>query len=192
MLSDSVIKNLKSLMPNYPNADLKAFTDIFKRVTYKKKTFFVQEFDETDKVAFVDRGLLRIYLLNSKGEEKTHSFINEGGFTLNHFWIYEKQPSPVNIQAIEDSVLYETTSLKIQELIKNHREFDELYRNLMIQNWMFKLKREMFFVMYDASERLEHLNEFPFIDVNRIPKGQLASYLGIKPQSLSRLTKKKE
>ena len=183
-------KKLQELMPSYRDVDLSNFENIFKRVEYKKKDYFIREYSEDDKIALVESGLMRIFLLNKKGEEKTHSFIAEGGFTLNHFWIYEKTPSPVNIQAIENSVLYETTSAKVQELLLREKPIEELYRNLMIRNWMFKLKREMFFVMYDASERLENLDEFPFIDVDRIPKGQLASYLGIKPQSLSRLTKK--
>jgi CRP-like cAMP-binding protein len=190
MFSQATQDHLKSMMPNYPEADLEAFSKIFKKVVYKKKDFFIRDYSEEDKIALVEKGIMRIYLLNNKGEEKTHSFISEGGFTLNHFWIYEKKPSPVCIQAVEDAVLYETTSIKVQELLKEHRAFEELYRNLMIQNWMYKLKREMFFVMYDASERLEHIYEFPFVDVERIPKGQLASYLGIKPQSLSRLKKK--
>jgi CRP-like cAMP-binding protein len=192
MFSQKLIDHLKPLMPSYPDVDISPFEDIFKEVKYKKKEFFIREHDQTNKMALVESGLLRVYLLNAKGEEKTHSFIAEGGFTLNHFWIYENTPSPVNIQTLEDTVMYETTSEKAQELLKNHRPFEELYRNIMIQNWMFKLKREMFFVMYDASERIEHLDEFPFVDVDRIPKGHLATYLGIKPQSLSRLTKKGE
>jgi CRP-like cAMP-binding protein len=192
MFSQKLIDHLAPLMPSYPHVDIAPFESIFKKVKYKKKEFFIREYDESNKIALVDSGIMRIYLLNKKGEEKTHSFIAEGGFTLNHFWIYEKTPSPVNIQAIEDTVLFETTSEKVEELLRNHRPFEELYRNIMIQNWMFKLKREMFFVTYDASERLEHLDEFPFVDVNRIPKGHLATYLGIKPQSLSRLIKKDE
>lgn len=190
MFSQATQAKLKSMMPSYSEVDLSAFAQIFKKVEYKKKDFFIRDYSEEDKIALVEKGIMRIYLLNSKGEEKTHSFVSEGGFTLNHFWIYEKKPSPVCIQAVEDAVLYETTSVKVQELLLNHRPFEELYRNLMIQNWMYKLKREMFFVMYDAAERLEHLDEFPFVDVDRIPKGQLASYLGIKPQSFSRIKKK--
>ena len=177
-------------MPSYPDVDLSPFEKIFKKKEYKKKEFFIRDYSEEDKIALVESGIMRIYLLNNKGEEKTHSFVSEGGFMLNHFWIYEKQPSPVCIQAVEDCVLFETTSNKVQKLLMEDRPIEELYRNLMIKNWMYKLKREMFFVMYDAAERLEHIDEFPFVDVDRIPKGQLASYLGIKPQSFSRIKKK--
>lgn len=189
---DDLKVKLKSYMPSYEEIPWEDMEAIFKKVEYKKKDHFIMEHSKEDKLAIIAQGLFRIYVYDSKGEEKTHSFIAEGGACLNHFWIYDREPSPVYIQAVEDAITYETSSKSMDELLKKHRCFEELYRTLLIKNFMWKLKREMFFVMYDASERLEKLDEFPFVDLERIPKGQLASYLGIKPQSLSRIIKDKK
>lgn len=185
-------QKLAKLMPSYSEINWPEFEKLFVRKKIQKKENWINEYEKSDKVAIIESGLLRLFMHNSKGEEKTHSFVSEGGACLNHFWIYAKQPSPVIIQAVEDTDVLETTHTKIISLFKDHRCFEEMYRNLLVESFMFKLKREMFFVMYDASERLEHISEFPYVDIDRIPKIHLASFLGIKPQSFSRLNKKSD
>lgn len=185
-----VKSKLASMMPSHKDIEWSIFESIFTKKQLLKKENWVNEYEESDKVCIVESGLMRIFMYNQKGEEKTHSFIIEGGAALNHFWIYAREPSPVTIQALEDTTLYETSHTKITQMFGKHPCWDELYRNLLIETFMFKLKREMFFVMYDASERLENLQEFPYVDPDRIPKTHLASFLGIKPQSFSRITKK--
>jgi hypothetical protein len=188
--NESVKQKLKLLMPSHDNIAWEQMERLFTKREFKKKQNWINEFEESDKVAIVESGLMRIFMFDKKGDEKTHSFVVEGGATLNHFWVYEKTPSPVIIQTIEDTVLYESTHSKITAISKQYPCWDELHRNLLAQAFMYKLKREMFFVMYDATERLQHLDEFPYVDPNRIPKGHLASFLGIKAQSFSRLNKK--
>ena len=56
-----------------------------------------------------------------------------------------------------------------------------------MRNYIFKTKREIEFVQFNAKQRLNKFFNNKRIDINRIPKTYLASYLGIQPPSLSRL-----
>lgn len=153
----------------------------------KKGDHFFQHFDNTDEVAIVSKGLFRIYLIDSEGEEKTFSFIPEKGFILDFFLTWDKSPSMVSVQALEDSVIYTTKYTNFIELMQKATVWNEIYREVLVRTYMRKSKREIEFVLYNAKDRLQQCIESKYIDVNRIPKTYLASYLGIAPPSLSRL-----
>ncbi len=153
----------------------------------KKGDHFFQHFDNCDEVAIVSSGLFRIYLIDSEGEEKTYSFIPEQGFILDFFLTWEKSPSMISCQALEDSVIYTTKYTHFIELIEKDPIWGEIYREVLVRTYMRKSKREIEFVLYNAKERLKQCLSSKYIDVNRIPKTYLASYLGIAPPSLSRL-----
>ena len=153
----------------------------------KKGDHYFQHFDSADEVAIVSQGLFRIYLIDSEGEEKTFSFIPEKGFILDFFLTHEKSPSMISVQALEDSVIYTAKYPNFIELMQKSSIWNEIYREVLVRTYMRKSKREIEFVLYNAKERLKQCLESKYIDVNRIPKTYLASYLGIAPPSLSRL-----
>jgi CRP-like cAMP-binding protein len=153
----------------------------------KKGDHFFQHFDSCDEVAIVSQGLFRIYLNDSEGEEKTYSFIPEKGFILDFFLTWEKSPSMISCQALEDSIVYTTKYTNFIALMQKTLTWSEIYREVLVRTYMRKSKREIEFVLYNAKERLEQCLISKYIDVNRIPKTYLASYLGIAPPSLSRL-----
>ena len=138
-------------------------------------------------MAIVSKGLFRIYLINHEGEEKTFSFIPEKGLILDFFLTWEKSPSMVSVQALEDSEIYAIKYERFLDLMKKTPLWNEVYREVLVRNYMSKTRREIEFVLYNAKERLNKCIESRTIDVNRIPKTYLASYLGIAPPSLSRL-----
>ncbi len=153
----------------------------------KKGEHFFQHFDKTDEVAIVSKGLFRIYLIDAEGEEKTFSFIAERGFILDFFLSYDKSPSMISVQALEDSVVYTAKYANFINLTKENPVWNEVYREILVRNYMRKSKREIEFVLYNAKQRLDQCFKSSYIDINRIPKTYLASYLGIAPPSLSRL-----
>ena len=153
----------------------------------KKGEHFFQHFDESNEVAIVSKGLFRIYLIDSEGEEKTFSFIPERGFILDFFLSSDKSPSMVSVQALEDSVIYTAKYTNFIALMKEYPIWNEVYREVLVRTYMRKSKREIEFVLYNAKQRLEQCLKSSYIDMNRIPKTYLASYLGIAPPSLSRL-----
>ena len=155
---------------------------------FKKGEHFFQHFDHCDEVALVSHGLFRIYLTDSEGEEKTYSFIPENSFILDFFLTWEQSSrTMVSVQALEDSELYTVKYKNFLELMNLDSIWHQVYREVLLRNYMFKTKREMEFVQFNAKQRLEKFISNKRLDVQRIPKTYLASYLGIQPPSLSRL-----
>lgn len=153
----------------------------------KKGDHFFQHFDRCEDIAIVSSGLFRIYLIDKEGEEKTFSFIQEKGFILDFFLTWEKAPSMVSCQALEDSEIYTINYEMFKEIMKNNSLWHEVYKEVLLRNYMSKTKREIEFVLHNAKERLRRSMKSKHLDVTRIPKTYLASYLGIAPPSLSRL-----
>ena len=93
----------------------------------------------------------------------------------------------ISVQAIEDSEIYTMEYEKFTNLINTHSVWYDIYHEVLLRNYMYKTKREIEFVQFNAKERLRTFQNNKRIDINRIPKTYLASYLGIQPPSLSRL-----
>jgi CRP-like cAMP-binding protein len=185
-IEENIKQFLQSLVST-PITQWNELEDIAVKKSLKKGDHFFQHYDHCDEVAIVIKGLFRIYLINQEGEEKTFSFIPERGFILDFFLTWDKSPSMVSVQAIEDSEIYAIKYDKFLSLMQNSIIWHEVYREVLLRNYMSKTKREIEFVLYNAKERLEKCLNSKHLDMNRIPKTYLASYLGIAPPSLSRL-----
>lgn len=153
----------------------------------RKGEHFFQHFDKCEEVAIVSQGLFRFYLIDQEGEEKTYSFIQEKGFILDFFLTWENSPSMVSCQAIEDSIIYTIKYDEFMRLMQEESVWSEVYREALRRNYMSKTAREIEFVLHNAKARLKRAMASKHLDVSRIPKTYLASYLGIAPPSLSRL-----
>lgn len=184
---DENIKNFFQSLVSVPITDWTDFEELLVKKEIKKGEHFFQNYEKCDDVAIVSRGLLRIYLTDSEGEERTFSFIPERGFILDFFLTWEKSPSMISVQAIEDSEIYVTRYSRLMHAMGKNPLWADIYREILVRAYMSKTKREIEFVRYNAKERLLKYLEGDGLDISRVPKTYLASYLGIAPPSLSRL-----
>ena len=185
-LPDDLKSHLQSMVES-PIENWEAFEERLSRKNLRKGEHFFQHFDTCDEVAIVGEGLFRFYLIDQEGEEKTYSFIQEKGFILDFFLTWENSPSMASCQAIEDSVIYTFKYESLIELMRRERVWNDVYREALRRNYMSKTAREIEFVLHNAKARLKRAMESKHLDVSRVPKTYLASYLGIAPPSLSRL-----
>lgn len=186
-LDDTIKKHLQSLtsseIKNWENVE-----NILTNRVVKKNSFFFQHFDRCDEVAIVKNGLFRIYLTDQVGEEKTYSFLPEHSFILDFFLSWEENnKAQISVQALEDSEILVFKYSDFLALMVKESVWSEIYREVLLRNYIIKTKREIEFVQFNAKERLSKFIQSQRIDVSRIPKTHLASYLGIQPPSLSRL-----
>jgi CRP-like cAMP-binding protein len=172
-----------------PINDWKPFEDIFEFKKLYKGEFFVKLGDEIDLIGILTRGLFRSFVIDEEGIEKTVSFAPEGRAFANEAFIFENKPSQLNYQALEDCELFQTRYSLIEKQLDQNLAFGQIFRNLLAVNFMEKTRREIEFVQFNATGRLVSLKNRLNIDLNRLPKAHLASYLGITPQSLSRIFK---
>ena len=157
--------------------------DIFKSV--KKGTILLKEGQFTKESFFVLKGCIRTYYIID-GEEKTTAFYTEmEGLTPN--CVISKTPSEYYINCIEDTILTVSNAEMGEEVNRKFPKFEIMCR--LLSEELFAKQQIDFdeFKLSSPEQRyLNLLQKRPDL-IQRVPQHQLASFLGIKPQSLSRL-----
>jgi len=157
--------------------------DLFHSV--KKGTVLLKEGQKTKDSFFVLKGCIRVYYIID-GEEKTTAFYTEMDVLTPHC-VINKAPSEYFISCVEDSILTVSNSDMGVEMNSKFPKFDIMCR--MLSEELLAKQRIDFDEFKTSSPEQRYLNLLqsrPDL-IQRVPQHQLASYLGIKPQSLSRL-----
>lgn len=160
-----------------------ASVDIFRSV--KKGTILLKEGQKTNNGYFVLQGCIRTYYVID-GEEKTTAFYTEMEGLTPHC-VINKSPSEYFICCVEDTILTIGNPEMETEMFNKFPKFETLCRILSEE---LVAKQQVSFDAYKTSSPeqryLNLLQKRPDL-IQRVPQYQLASFLGIKPQSLSRL-----
>ena len=156
----------------------------------RKRQYLLSEGEICKSVAFVNRGMLRSYLLDEKGNERIIQFAPEGWFISDLSSFITNEPSNLNIDAIEDAelvLLHQAAHMHLENVIPEFFKFNYMqYRGAYIS--LQKRLTNMFTL--SAEEKYIKLHSiYPDI-MQRVPQHMIASYLGLKPETLSRVRKK--
>ncbi len=157
--------------------------NIFRSV--KKGTILLETGDYSRSGYFVLKGCIRkFYIID--GEEKSTMFYTEMEGITPHC-VISKEPSEYSIDTVEDSIITESTPDMETEVFKKFPKFETLCR-LLSEDLLARqqISLDDFKTSSPEQRYLRLLEKRPDL-LQRIPQYQLASYLGIKPQSLSRL-----
>lgn len=155
----------------------------------KKDAFLLRENEYSKHTFFIEKGLLRQYSIDSKGKEHTISFATENWFVSDRESMYFNQSSAYYIQALEDSDIVMIDAHFIKELSQHIPSFIEFNNKLLHNHIRHLQKRINLLLSASAEERyLEFVAMYPDI-LLRVPQTMVASYLGITPESLSRVRK---
>jgi CRP-like cAMP-binding protein len=158
-------------------------TDLFHSV--KKGTVLLREGQKSKESYFVLKGCIRVYYIID-GEEKTTAFFTEMEAFTPHC-VSNKAPSDYFISCVEDTILTVSNSDMDAEISSKFPKFEIMCRKLSEE--LLAKQRIDFDEFKTSSPEQRYLNllqKRPDL-IQRVPQHQLASYLGIKPQSLSRL-----
>ena len=158
----------------------------------RKKQYLLQQGDVAKYVAFVEKGLLRSYKVDDKGFEHITQFAFEGWWITDQLSFLTGQSSVFDIDALEDSELLLLTKQAQDQLLEKVPKFERYFRLLLQNNLIATQKRLVSNMSQTAEERYDELvAACPTTLPQRIPQHMLASFLGIKPETLSRIRKKK-
>jgi len=164
-------------------------TKFFVRKKIRKRQFILQEGEVCRHIAFVTSGCLRSYTVDSNGEEHIMQF------AIEDWWISDLQsflsgkPTTYNIDALEDSELLLLEKEARDKMLESAPKLERYFRLLQEANYVASHHRIEESLSASAEERyLDFIKTFPTL-IQRVPQGQIASYLGITPQSLSRIRK---
>lgn len=155
----------------------------------RKKQYLLQAGDVCKYLAFISKGCLRSYSVNDKGEEHIVQFAIEDWWMTDLKSFLTNEPATYNIDALEDSELFLIDKESQDKLFSIMPKIEHYFRILLEGNNTAAQKRISDFISASAEERyLNFLKTYPKL-VQRVPQSYIASYLGIKPQSLSRIRK---
>lgn len=155
----------------------------------KKNQFLLRENEHCKHTFFVEKGLLRQYSIDNKGKEHILSFAPENWFVADRESAYFNQPSKYYIEALEDSTVAMIDEDFIQMLSDKIPNFTH-FNNRLLHNHIRQLQNRINLLLSAVAEDryLQFIATYPDI-LLRVPQTMIASYLGITPESLSRVRK---
>jgi CRP-like cAMP-binding protein len=151
---------------------------------------FIQAGEVPDKIAYVLSGLFRYVYINHKGDEFTKGIIPENAFLSSYSAMIKGTPSYFAIEALEQSEILEISWDAFSKLLEKDLFWIKFMLKFLEKGFITKEKRERDLLLLDAETRYKQfLSEYPGME-QRIKQGIIASYLGIKPETLSRIRRK--
>lgn len=169
--------------------EFEACAAMFTPVQVKKMDHLFKEGDNVKNIYFLHTGVLRGYYLK-EGVQHTSFFHWPPHIITDIYAFREKVPSVMNVQALKDTECYEADFEAMENLVKTYPSlltvFFKLYESIIVKS----KARQLSFVYDTPKERyLKLFKEQPHI-IAEIPQHYIASYLGIQPETLSRIRKK--
>ncbi|QBA23723.1 Crp/Fnr family transcriptional regulator [Chryseobacterium indologenes] len=188
-MSDLLFKNISQYI-NLSEEDFQKFAKPFERKTFKKKEVVLKEGEYCFFEGFVLNGCFKIYYLNENGLEQTLYFAVEGWWITDIDSLINTVPSILNIEALEDSEVLMISKKDKEDLYETMPQIEKLFR-IMNQKSSVALQRRILSLTGKTADKryLEFLEKYPGLE-QRITQQQVASYLGITHEFLSKIRKK--
>lgn len=155
----------------------------------RKRQYILQEGDVAKYVAFVEKGMLRSYTIDEKGIEHIMQFAFEGWWIADQYSFLTGEPAIYNIDALEDSELLLLSRQAEEQLMERIPKFERYFRLLLQNNLIATQRRLIGSLSKNAEERYYELIEGCPTIPQRVPQHMMASFLGITPETLSRIRK---
>lgn len=174
---------------HFTNSEFEHFVSFLTPVTLQKKEFFTRQNEHCRYLAFVNSGCLRAFYTDNKGDEFTMYFAFQNWWTGDKTSFYSGTPSRFSVQALEVTELFRADKIKWEKALDEIPVFEKWYRVKARKSYEAAQQKLIYSQTESAEEKyLKLLKSAPEI-VQRIPQHYIASYLNIKPQSLSRIRK---
>ena len=183
-------KNISRYVSFEPK-ELEIFNSLLEHKTVPKKTILLHEGEMCDFEAFVIKGCIRKYYLDANGFEVILQFAIENAWLSDiSFSIYEKKPSRVFIETLEECEFFMFTPDTKEALFAKAPKFERAFRILMQRNLAVTQERLFNTISKTATEKyLEFLELYPTLS-QRVAQHYIASYVGISAEFLSKIRTK--
>ncbi|SDD37648.1 cAMP-binding domain of CRP or a regulatory subunit of cAMP-dependent protein kinases [Mucilaginibacter pineti] len=183
-----LIENIRTYVP-LSAADEKAIRELFHRKEFQKEEHLLKAGQVCRRLIFLEQGLVRYYL-SDNGDEQTNYFNKEKEWVCDYPSFLPKVSSTVNIQALEPVIAW-TISYDDLQIFYREVQYGERFGRVGIEQVFVNIIKQVTSLYTDKPEvRYEKFLRSYFDIAQRIPQYYIASYVGVKPQSLSRIRKR--
>ncbi len=155
---------------------------------FSKGDLLTREGQVENYIYFLRKGGTRSYFLRN-GKDFTVDFHFEGDFVTAYYSLITRAASPVYIAALEDTAAYAISIRFLNELYGKHHNVERIGRLIAEQQYIKRLRKEMDLLSQTAEERYAALLQRNPALIQNLSVRHLSSYLGIQPESLSRIRK---
>jgi len=154
---------------------------------FRKRQYVLQEGDVCTQFNFVVRGCLRSYKIDEKGNTHILQFAAENNWINDLGSFHGLKPSLLNIDAIEDTVVLQISHDSLIDIYKHGPKFNLIFRVLVENAYIRLQERILQNISSSAEERYQSFIElYPHL-INRLSQVQIAAFLGVTPEFLSKL-----
>lgn len=193
-MKDELVQSSVEPLINYFNnliplndEEVELVSSYFKPRLYRKRQYVLQEGDICNQFNFVVRGCLRMYKVDEKGNTHIIQFASENWWMIDIGSFHGRKPSELNIDALEDTMVLQISYDNLIALYTQVAKFDRIFRVLIENSYVTLQNRLLQNISSTAEDRYNSFIEvYPHLS-NRLPQTQIASFLGITPEFLSRL-----
>lgn len=172
-----------------PAGNCTSFSDLLFEKTFDKKDILVEEGQNCKHIYFITEGSCYSYITDDKGDTHAIQFALEGYWISDLYSFFSGKKSIYTVEALEPTKALVLNKESFQKACDTMPIFDKYFR-VLIQNAFVALQYRLAKTnSEDAEHRYSEFSKLHPDFVQRIPQYLIASYLGIKPQSLSRIRK---
>ncbi|RYY40489.1 MAG: Crp/Fnr family transcriptional regulator [Chitinophagaceae bacterium] len=153
----------------------------------RKKQYLLQEGDVCKHICLVEKGALKAYLVDDKGDEQITAFALEGWTIADLSSFFKQTPATLNIDALEDCELILISRPAHDELLERFPKYGNYIRMLITDAYVALQQRVVNTLHLSVDERYIAFQQMCESIFQRVPQHMIASFMGLSPETLSRV-----
>ena len=171
--------------------EVKFFTSLLRPKKIRKRQYLLQTGDISMFENFVNKGCLRAYTVDEQGQEHIAMFGIEGWWISDMYSFLTNTPATQNIDALEDSEVLSIEKSDLEKLYDHVPKFNRFFLKLLQNAFVAHQRRILAANSQTAEEQyLDFITRYPSLE-QRVPQHQIASYLGMSPETISRIRRQR-
>ena len=183
---DLILSNVAKHVQLTPE-ETNVFTSMLKLRKLRKRQYLLQAGDINQYENFVNKGCLRAYTVDDDGQEHIAMFGLEGWWISDLYSFLTNTPATQHIDALEDSEVFSIEKSDLERLYEQVPKFNRFFLKLLQNAFVAHQRRILASISQTAEEQyIEFVRRYPSIE-QRVPQSQIASYLGLTPETISRI-----
>jgi CRP-like cAMP-binding protein len=186
----SLIENDIKKLVNADHESLQFVLSHFKEIKTKRNHLLLKEGEVCRTCYFINKGCVQAYYLDKNGDEATRHLFFESHWMTNVGSFSKQEPSKEFYKTTERSELLAIDRDSFFKLIGKVPQFMEAYRQILEASYSHSINRLNTFNAMDALERFKWVSKNQSHILTRLPSKIVASYIGVSPETLSRLKAK--